>query len=98
MVSGYLRGATPLSVNDSIHIPGFGNFQMSCIKTSTDPYLIEHVDRNEYPFDNKMQTKRKDNTEMILTADPEKQVPYAYFNIHDSRMNLELIMAIKKYC
>lgn len=70
---------------------------MSCIKTLADPYLIEHVERNEYLSDNKLKTEQKDNIEMILTADPEKQVPHTYFNINDFYMNLELDMAIKKY-
>ncbi|XP_011867459.1 PREDICTED: pre-rRNA-processing protein TSR1 homolog [Vollenhovia emeryi] len=60
LLGGYLRGTTPLSVNDLVHVPGLGNFQMSCIKTLADPYLIHHVD-------DKMKTER------IFTADPEKQ-------------------------
>lgn len=75
MVSGYLRGTTPLSVNDLIHIPGFGNFQMSCIKMSID--LIEQVERNKYLFDNKIKTKQRN--EMTLMADPEKQVSLHIF-------------------
>ncbi|KYM82080.1 Pre-rRNA-processing protein TSR1 like protein [Atta colombica] len=69
MVSGYLRGATPLCVNSLIHISDFGNFQMSCIKTLRDPYLIEH-EQKRHLSDSKM--KWKNETE-ILTADPEKQ-------------------------
>ena len=72
MVSGYLRGATPLCVNSLIHISDFGNFQMSCIKTLRDPYLIEH-EQKRYLSDSKM--KWKNETE-ILTADPEKQVSH----------------------
>lgn len=78
MVSGYLRGTTPLSVNDLIHIPGFGNFQMSYIKTLPDPYLIEHIERNKYLSDDKMKTERRNETEMTLIADPEKQVSRMY--------------------
>lgn len=48
---------------------------MSCIKTSTDPYLIE---RNKYLSDDKMKAERKNDTEMILIADPEKQVSLTY--------------------
>ncbi|KYN00316.1 Pre-rRNA-processing protein TSR1 like protein [Cyphomyrmex costatus] len=69
MVSGYLRGTTPLSVNGLIHISGFGNFQMSCIKTLRDPYLIER-EQKKYLSDDKMEWK---NEIAILTADPEKQ-------------------------
>lgn len=78
MVSGYLRGTTLLSVNDLIHIPGFGNFQMSCIKTLPDPYLIEHVERDKYLSDDKMKTERRNEIEMILIADPERQVSHTY--------------------
>lgn len=54
---------------------------MSRIETSTDPYPIEHIERNEYLSDNKMKTEWKDKTEMILTADPKQQVRiYTYFN------------------
>lgn len=76
MVNGYLRGTTPLSVNDLVHIPGFGNFQMLCIKTLEDPYLIDHVERKKYLSNNKMKTKQRNET-VILIADPEKQV-FAY--------------------
>jgi len=82
MVSGYLRGTTSLSVNDLVHIPGFGNFQMSCIKMSKDPYVIEQVERKRYLSDDKMRTERTNET-VILTADPEKQVSCTYFNIDD---------------
>lgn len=35
-VTGYLRG-TPLSVNNLVHIPGLGDFQMSQIDAPYDP-------------------------------------------------------------
>ncbi|XP_025073225.1 pre-rRNA-processing protein TSR1 homolog isoform X2 [Pogonomyrmex barbatus] len=72
IVSGYLRGMTSLSANDLVHIPGFGNFQMSCIRTSEDPYLIEHAERKKFLSDNKMEVEGRFKT-VILTADPEKQ-------------------------
>jgi len=82
MVSGYLRGITSLSVNDLVHIPGFGNFQMSCIKMSKDPYLIEQIEWKRYLSDDKMKTEQT-NEIVILTADPEKQVSCTYFNIDE---------------
>lgn len=72
MVSGYLRGTTPLSVNDLVHIPGFGNFPMSCIKLPEDPYLIEH-ERKRYFSDDKTKMERR-SCETVILADPEKQV------------------------
>lgn len=71
-ISGYLRGTTPLSVNSLIHISGFGSFQMSCIKTSRDPYLIEHMEQKRHLSNDKMKMEWKNETE-ILIADPEKQ-------------------------
>ena len=35
-VTGYLRGP-PLSVNRLVHIPGYGDYQMSKITAPTDP-------------------------------------------------------------
>lgn len=57
---------------------------MSCIKIPRDPYSIEHIERKRYLSDDKMKTEWKDET-VILTADPEKQVSFAYFiNVNDS--------------
>lgn len=39
-VHGYLRGQ-PLSVNGLVHIPGWGEYQMSKIHMRTDPYPLE---------------------------------------------------------
>ncbi|KAL0126341.1 hypothetical protein PUN28_005023 [Cardiocondyla obscurior] len=83
MVSGYLRGTTPLSVNDLVYISGFGNFQMSHIKTLADPYLIGHIDRNKYSSGDKMNVERSNQAEIILTADPEKQESLESEYFHD---------------
>ncbi|XP_028046224.1 pre-rRNA-processing protein TSR1 homolog isoform X2 [Monomorium pharaonis] len=74
MVSGYLRGTAPLSVNDLVHIPGFGNFKMSRIAISRDPYLIEH-ERKKCVSDDKMRTESRNKVEktVLMIADPEKQ-------------------------
>lgn len=39
-VTGFLRG-TSLSVNNLIHIPGLGDFQMSQIDAPDDPYVFD---------------------------------------------------------
>lgn len=39
-VHGYIRGK-PLSVNGLVHIPGWGEFQMSRIHIRTDPYPLD---------------------------------------------------------
>ena len=39
VVSGYLKGL-PMSVNGLVHIPGFGDYQMSLIEECKDPFSI----------------------------------------------------------
>ena len=39
-VSGFVRGQ-PLSVNGLVHLPGYGDFQMSQIEQLNDPYPIK---------------------------------------------------------
>ncbi|KAM0733978.1 Pre-rRNA-processing protein TSR1-like protein [Formica fusca] len=73
-VTGYVRGITSLSVNNLVHIPGFGDFQMSCIKVLDDPYEIIYANRKKLSSNDEMKTKGKHGTQIILyTADPEKQ-------------------------
>lgn len=43
-LTGYLRGQS-LNVNQLIHIPGWGDFQMSQIDSSDDPYKIDVIIR-----------------------------------------------------
>jgi len=38
-VTGYLRGKA-LSVNGLVHLPGWGDFQMSQIDATRDPYTL----------------------------------------------------------
>lgn len=45
-ISGYLRGI-PLSVNNLVHIPGLGTYQMSQIDAPPDPYTF---DKKRYAF------------------------------------------------
>lgn len=49
-VTGYLRGA-PLSVNQLIHMPGLGDFQMIQIDAPPDPHKIE---KNKYVLISKL--------------------------------------------
>jgi pre-rRNA-processing protein TSR1 len=44
-VSGYLRGAS-LNVNNLIHIPDFGDFQLLQVERPDDPYPLN---RNKKP-------------------------------------------------
>ncbi len=39
-VSGYLRGPS-LSVHGLVHLPGWGDFQMSRLDAPTDPYPLQ---------------------------------------------------------
>jgi pre-rRNA-processing protein TSR1 len=50
-ISGYLRGQS-LSVNGLVHLPGWGDFQMTQIDAPTDPYPLN------------IKTKKNNNVEM----------------------------------
>ncbi|XP_624169.3 pre-rRNA-processing protein TSR1 homolog [Apis mellifera] len=67
MISGYLRNV-PLSVNSLIHIPEFGDFQMSQIDASEDPYPMEKKLRKH---SNAMDDEP--STRFLEHADPKKQ-------------------------
>lgn len=84
-VTGYLQGRTPLSVNSLVHIPGFGDFQMSCIEVADDPYPVEHTKKKHLSND-KMEIEMKDCATVFQVADPEKQV------------SRHFIILITKYC
>jgi len=73
-VTGYMRGETALSVNNLVHIPGFGDFQMSCIKAPEDPYEITHANRKKRSSDDEMKAEKK--AIILYSADPERQVKY----------------------
>lgn len=68
MISGYLRNV-PLSVNSLIHIPEFGDFQMSQIDASEDPYPMEKKLRKH---SNAMDDEP--SIRILEHADPKKQV------------------------
>ncbi|ELR18877.1 uncharacterized protein ACA1_037110 [Acanthamoeba castellanii str. Neff] len=77
-VSGYLRGG-PLSANDLVHLPDFGDFQMSQIDGTPDP----HPYSTRVPKDGKKGegmeaeegegAQRRETLEILDMADPDKQ-------------------------
>lgn len=80
-VSGYIRGQT-LNVNSLVHIVGHGDFQMSQIDASEDPYPLN-------PRGSRTHTKKGEDTEMkeepiggemeevkvLMKADTKEQEP-----------------------
>ncbi|XP_014487842.1 PREDICTED: pre-rRNA-processing protein TSR1 homolog [Dinoponera quadriceps] len=76
-ITGHLRGSY-LSVNNLIHIPGFGDFQMSHIEASDDPYPIERKNRSEAEMDDETSTR------ILQIADIEDQESLESENIPDS--------------
>ncbi|XP_043796539.1 pre-rRNA-processing protein TSR1 homolog [Apis laboriosa] len=78
MISGYLRNV-PLSVNSLIHIPEFGDFQMSQIDASEDPYPMEKKLRKH---SNAMDDEPS-STRFLEYADPKKQESLESENIPD---------------
>lgn len=68
-VTGYLRGAS-LSINGLIHIPDFGNYQMSSIEVLDDPYPIE---RKKCSSDDQMDLEDCPRVNGTLLPDLEKQ-------------------------
>lgn len=71
-VTGFLRG-TPLSVNQLVHIPGLGDFQMEAIYAPEDPYKIRKNDEEMSSGEDKL----------LATADPQKQTTLQKENIPD---------------
>lgn len=68
-VSGYLQGL-PMSVNGLIHIPGFGDYQMSRIEELKDPFPLAAEKKSAGGADVQMDEERK----VLAVADPSKQV------------------------
>lgn len=73
-ITGYLRGTT-LSVNQLIHIPGLGDFQMSQIDAPPDPNRITKVKTNDLETSEVMKVLDK--------ADPSQQESLESENIPD---------------
>ncbi|XP_057664407.1 pre-rRNA-processing protein TSR1 homolog [Diorhabda carinulata] len=77
-ISGYLRG-TALSVNQLIHIPGLGDFQMTQIDAPNDPHKFDK--KNKY-----VNTMDSDDVSLIRVlerCDPSKQESLESENIPD---------------
>jgi pre-rRNA-processing protein TSR1 len=74
-VMGYVRGQ-PLCVNSLVHIPGWGDFQMSRIDVPDDPHPLEKGTKEKKVevctgcTDHMMD----DNERILEVADPGKQV------------------------
>ncbi|XP_058803988.1 pre-rRNA-processing protein TSR1 homolog [Phymastichus coffea] len=66
-LTGYLQGL-PLSVNGLIHIPNFGDYQMSRIEEIKDPFPVT-LERTSPGTDVKMDEERK----VLAVADSSKQ-------------------------
>lgn len=95
-ITGYLRGTT-LSVNQLIHIPGLGDFQMSEIHGPPDPNKVNKIKKND------METSEQLFIKVLEKADPSKQESLKSENIPDPMdaeqtwpTNEELEMAAKE--
>uniref|UniRef100_U5EVS0 Pre-rRNA-processing protein TSR1 homolog n=1 Tax=Corethrella appendiculata TaxID=1370023 RepID=U5EVS0_9DIPT len=74
-VTGYLRGI-PLSVDQLVHIPGLGDFQMSQIDAPADPHKIRKSE-------NEASSSMEDNYKILAKADATKQTSLQRENIPD---------------
>lgn len=81
-VTGYLRGTT-LSVNQLIHIPGLGDFQMSQIDAPPDPNRLQRSKKNE-----NMEAGGELLIRLLEKADPLRQETLVSENVPDP-MNAE---------
>ncbi|CAG9814514.1 unnamed protein product [Phaedon cochleariae] len=78
-ITGYLRGSTSLSVNQLIHIPGLGDFQMSQIDIANDPHKHDKTkNRDVVSMDSDEQVVR-----ILEKCDPAKQESLDSENIPD---------------
>lgn len=74
-VTGYVRGQ-PLCVNSLVHIPGWGDFQMSRIDAPEDPHPLEKGRKgNRKDVNTKSVNEVMDEDGRVLEiSDPVKQV------------------------
>lgn len=68
-ITGFIRGK-PLSVNQLLHLPGLGEFQMKQIEMPKDPYLIKKKKDGMQEDD---LCEMDEDIKIIATADPAKQ-------------------------
>uniref|UniRef100_A0A182K2L8 Pre-rRNA-processing protein TSR1 homolog n=1 Tax=Anopheles christyi TaxID=43041 RepID=A0A182K2L8_9DIPT len=73
-VTGFVRGV-PLSVNQLVHIPGLGEFQLESIGFPTDPYRMRKMEDGEMSCDEQKPP---------LLADPEQQASLQRENVPDA--------------
>lgn len=74
-MTGYVRHQ-PLCVNSLVHIPGWGDFQMSQIHASKDPHPLEKGRKGnikEFSAASASDVMDEDN-QFLEVADPAKQV------------------------
>uniref|UniRef100_A0A2M4A635 Pre-rRNA-processing protein TSR1 homolog n=1 Tax=Anopheles triannulatus TaxID=58253 RepID=A0A2M4A635_9DIPT len=72
-VTGFLRGVA-LSVNQLVHIPGLGDFQLEAIASPDDPYRLRKPDDGEM---------MSGETRPRLVADPQRQASLQRENVPD---------------
>ncbi|CAG9859624.1 unnamed protein product [Phyllotreta striolata] len=77
-VTGYLRG-TNLSVNQLIHIPGLGDFQMTQIDAPFDPHKIEKKNKET----TSLETENPDVIRILEKCDPTQQESLDSENVPD---------------
>ncbi|XP_066992121.2 pre-rRNA-processing protein TSR1 homolog [Anabrus simplex] len=77
-VSGYIRGQ-PLSVHSLVHIPGWGDFQMSHITAPSDPHPLGKNVRDGQVMDSDMIEEDR----LLEQADPARQESLVSENIPD---------------
>ncbi|XP_058057794.1 pre-rRNA-processing protein TSR1 homolog [Anopheles bellator] len=73
-ISGFLRGV-PLSVNQLVHLPGLGDFQMEAIYFPTDPYRLRRPEDGEMSSDTARET---------LISDPQRRTSLQRENVPDA--------------
>ena len=79
-VWGYVRNRA-LDVNSLVHIPGFGDFQMSAIEVLFDPNSM--AKNNCHKTNDSMKVEDKSQLKFILKTDPTKQQSLDSENITD---------------
>ncbi|PSN38440.1 Pre-rRNA-processing protein TSR1 [Blattella germanica] len=78
-VTGYVRGQ-PLSVNSLVHIPGWGDFQMSQMEAPDDPHSLETGRKGQSKEENMDEV---DQVNILEKADTTKQESLQSENIPD---------------
>ena len=68
-IYGYVRNRA-LDVNSLVHIPGFGDFQMSAIEVFSDPNIMS---KNKNKSNDLMDSEVKSELKFVLRTDPTKQ-------------------------